>query len=92
MPPFPRLRHPATSAGSWILFPWSSAISAEQRPSAVAEPAVDAELLSVTKIFEGGVMAVDDISLAVQHREFFSLLGPSGCGKSTTLQIGRAHV
>ena len=43
--------------------------------------------MSVTKVYEGGVMAVDGISLAVQHREFFSLLGPSGCGKSTTLRM-----
>jgi len=35
----------------------------------------------------GGVTAVDDISLAVEHGEIVSLLGPSGCGKTTTLNM-----
>jgi len=35
----------------------------------------------------GGVTAVDDISLTVEHGEIVSLLGPSGCGKTTTLNM-----
>lgn len=31
--------------------------------------------------------AVKDVSLAVEHGEFFGLLGPSGCGKTTTLRM-----
>ena len=30
--------------------------------------------------------AVDDLSLTIEHGEFFTLLGPSGCGKTTTLR------
>jgi multiple sugar transport system ATP-binding protein len=40
----------------------------------------------VTKRF-GDVVAVDDLDLEVQDREFLVLLGPSGCGKSTALRM-----
>jgi NitT/TauT family transport system ATP-binding protein len=33
------------------------------------------------------VIAVDDMSLQVQDREFISIVGPSGCGKSTLLRV-----
>jgi spermidine/putrescine ABC transporter ATP-binding subunit len=46
----------------------------------------DVELRHVTKAF-GGVVAVDDVSLAVAQGELLSLLGPSGCGKTTTLRL-----
>jgi len=41
----------------------------------------------VTKAFAGGVLAVDDVSLAVEDGEFMVLVGPSGCGKSTLLRM-----
>jgi putative spermidine/putrescine transport system ATP-binding protein len=44
------------------------------------------ELRNVTKRF-GHVAALDDLSLALEAGEFFSLLGPSGCGKTTALRI-----
>ena len=40
----------------------------------------------VTKRF-GEFTAVDDISLDIHEREFFSLLGPSGCGKTTLMRM-----
>jgi spermidine/putrescine transport system ATP-binding protein len=43
------------------------------------------ELVALTKRFTE--IAVDDIDLAVNSGEFFSLLGPSGCGKTTTLRL-----
>ncbi|MBI1259693.1 MAG: ATP-binding cassette domain-containing protein [Chloroflexi bacterium] len=33
------------------------------------------------------VVAVDDLSLHVDDREFISIVGPSGCGKSTLLRV-----
>jgi multiple sugar transport system ATP-binding protein len=43
-------------------------------------------LESVSKKFDE-VVAVRDVSLMVQDREFVVLVGPSGCGKSTTLRM-----
>ncbi|MEQ8356607.1 MAG: polyamine ABC transporter ATP-binding protein [Kiloniellaceae bacterium] len=43
-------------------------------------------MVDVTKRF-GNFVAVDNISLDIFKREFFSLLGPSGCGKTTLLRM-----
>jgi spermidine/putrescine transport system ATP-binding protein len=48
--------------------------------------AADVRLEGVTKQFDG-VVAVDALSLEVEHGRFFALLGPSGCGKTTTLRM-----
>jgi multiple sugar transport system ATP-binding protein len=41
----------------------------------------------VTKVYDGDVKAVDDVSLEVAEGEFMVLVGPSGCGKSTLLRV-----
>jgi len=59
------------------------------------------KLQQVTKVFDGKVVAVDQVTLDIAAGEFFSLLGPSGCGKTTSLRMiagfehpdtGRIHV
>jgi multiple sugar transport system ATP-binding protein len=45
------------------------------------------ELENLTKIFPGGVRAVDGVHLSIADREFVVLVGPSGCGKTTTLRM-----
>ncbi|PZG21967.1 ABC transporter ATP-binding protein [Nonomuraea aridisoli] len=41
----------------------------------------------VTKVYPGGFLAVDRLSLQAKDGEFLVLLGPSGCGKSTLLRM-----
>ena len=44
-------------------------------------------LRNVTKLFPGGVYAVNNATFGVENKEFVVLVGPSGCGKSTTLRV-----
>jgi len=44
-------------------------------------------LENVTKVYPGGVRAVDRMNLNIADEEFIVLVGPSGCGKSTTLRM-----
>jgi len=48
----------------------------------------EVKVVNVTKRFGGGkIVAVDNVSLQIQDKEYFSFLGPSGCGKTTLLRL-----
>jgi cell division transport system ATP-binding protein len=57
---------------------------APRRPRRGGAPIV--ELRDVTKVYPGGHMALDRVSLAINRGEFVFLVGPTGCGKSTLIK------
>ena len=52
----------------------------------MAAPAV-IETIDLTKVYPGGVTAVDGMNLTVAQGEIFGLLGPNGAGKTTTASM-----
>ncbi len=51
----------------------------------VIEPVV--EIISLSKRFGAGVLAVDDLSFSVERGQVCGLLGPNGAGKTTCLRM-----
>jgi cell division transport system ATP-binding protein len=63
---------------------------AQRRPQHMTErrsatPIV--ELRRATKVYPGGHVALDRVSLRVDRGEFVILVGPTGCGKSTLIKL-----
>ncbi|GGH19506.1 nitrate ABC transporter ATP-binding protein [Alsobacter metallidurans] len=56
-------------------------------PPLAADAAPIVEVRGLSKIYPGGVEALNDISLSFPEGELTTLLGPSGCGKTTLLKI-----
>jgi ABC-type branched-subunit amino acid transport system ATPase component len=48
-----------------------------------------APLLEAQRLYKnfGGVLAVQDVSLAIFERTVFGIIGPNGAGKSTLLNL-----
>jgi cell division transport system ATP-binding protein len=62
--------------------------SAADEPAALRRgPAPIIELDDVTKVYPGGHLALERVSLSVGRGEFVFLVGPTGCGKSTLIKL-----
>ena len=47
----------------------------------------EVKLINVSKIYDSGNKAVNNVSFTVNDKEFVVLVGPTGCGKSTILRM-----
>ncbi len=47
----------------------------------------EVKFVNVSKVYPGGVEAVNEVDLRVEDGSLLVLVGPSGCGKSTTLRM-----
>ena len=56
---------------------------AEQRPSGV--PVI--EFRDVSKVYPGGHVGLERVSMKIGRGEFVFLVGPTGCGKSTCIRL-----
>ncbi|MEM4663971.1 MAG: ABC transporter ATP-binding protein [Desulfurococcaceae archaeon] len=45
------------------------------------------EVRDLTKVYSGGVIAVNGLNLTIEHGLIYALIGPNGSGKTTTLRI-----
>ncbi|HWW45296.1 MAG TPA: ATP-binding cassette domain-containing protein, partial [Acidimicrobiia bacterium] len=45
------------------------------------------ETSNLTKVYPGGLKAVDRLNLSLTGGEIFGLLGPNGAGKTTTIRM-----
>jgi cell division transport system ATP-binding protein len=59
--------------------------TARTRPRRGGAPII--ELDDVTKVYPGGHVALERVSLALNRGEFLFLVGPTGCGKSTLIKL-----
>jgi len=48
---------------------------------------VAVQVSGLTKVYSGGMKAVDSVSFEVREGEIFGLLGPNGAGKTTTIKM-----
>src|SRR5215216_8206744 len=66
------------------------AVAKTERAAARPKPRADVpvvEFKDVTKVYDGGSVAVQSASMRIGRGEFVFLVGPTGCGKSTCIRL-----
>jgi cell division transport system ATP-binding protein len=63
------------------------AAAGEERRRAPEKEVPVVEFRNVTKVYDGGSVAVDQVSMRIGRGEFVFLVGPTGCGKSTCIRL-----
>ena len=53
----------------------------------IDENKVVLEAVNLTKKYEDGVLALDNLNFAINSNEIFAMLGGNGAGKTTTINI-----
>jgi ABC-2 type transport system ATP-binding protein len=66
------------------------ATEARQDPRVSTDAVISVK--SLTKVYPGDLIAVEDLDLAVHEGEIFGLLGPNGAGKTTTVGMLTSRV
>jgi ABC-2 type transport system ATP-binding protein len=61
-----------------------SVTTAPEATALAVDPDAVIQTQGLTKVYPGGVKAVDGLDLTVRRGEIFGLLGPNGAGKTTT--------
>jgi cell division transport system ATP-binding protein len=62
-------------------------LEAARRAAERRGPTPIIELQDVTKVYPGGHLALDRVSLSIGRGEFVFLVGPTGCGKSSLIKL-----
>ncbi len=76
----------SSSAADRLLLLTERGLSSGAVPLVNAPPDV-IRTVELTKVYPGGVKAVDNLDLTVREGEIFGLLGPNGAGKTTTASM-----
>src|SRR3954469_10810335 len=66
------------------------ALTREKKPALEPNPRREIpviEFRDVTKLYDGGSVGVDRVSMRIGRGEFVFLVGPTGCGKSTCIRL-----
>jgi NitT/TauT family transport system ATP-binding protein len=67
--------------------PTAAVVNANAGPTAQPTPFVRLNDVSISYGGEGGLLALDRVSIDVADGEFVAVVGPSGCGKSTLMKL-----